>query len=172
MIDSRTVIVGMNNPLSDDPRHALAPYPVNCTGWRVWRMLDDAATAQRCSPTGGALPGQAVGRKGYMAAYERRNVLHAQTWSRTEARRAGGALLAGLGNRRLIVLGVQTLAALQLERASWCEWRPYGGLLDTLEYCLLPHPSGLCREYNDATLRASAGCVLLNEYRRFTETIA
>jgi hypothetical protein len=159
-VDQRTVLLGINNPLSDDDRSALFPAPVNCTGWRLWQMLRDA------------LPESPPGRADYTRSFDRRNVLHARAWSKKEARAAGAALLPGLEGRRVVVLGVQTLAALGLPRRQWGEWSEQA-VTDLVseadacaEFCLLPHPSGLCREYNDPAVRALAGRVLAEEYAR------
>ena len=37
----RPILVGTDNPHSNNPRHALAPYPDGCSGWRLWKMLSD-----------------------------------------------------------------------------------------------------------------------------------
>lgn len=153
MTDDITVICGMNNPLSDDPRHALAPYPANCAGWRLWQMLNAVRLTSRTE---------------YMRAFDRRNVLHARAWSRTQAREAGADLWRTLGGRRVVLLGVATLAAVGAPRTPWGVWvHPPRSLTSGPEaYCLLPHPSGRCLEYNDPTMRATAGAVLLTEFAR------
>ena len=155
----QSVLLGMNNPLSSEPRYALAPFPERSTGWRVLQLLREGLSSE--PPT----------RSQYMAAFDRRNVLHSRAWSAREARAVGAALLPQLAGRRVVVLGVQTLAALGLPRPTWGAWAHHGpSLLDRdgamTAYCVLPHPSGLCREYNDPEVRRVASRVLAGEYAR------
>jgi hypothetical protein len=164
--DGRTVLLAMNNPIAGDQRYALYPYPRGCAGERLFRML--AAEAY--------VAAELVTPRQYVRAFDRRNVLQQRTWSAAEASAAGAALLPGLAGRRVVVLGVQTLAALGWARGEWGVWLwSSPGLLDDhlgTDYCCLPHPSGRCREYNDPTMVALAGCVLLEEYRRSSTAAA
>lgn len=164
--DRRPVLVGMNNPLSADPEYALAPFPTNCTGWRLWKMMSDAAEAD-------GLP--AVRRQQYMDDFRRVNVLNGRAWNAAEARVGAAALAPSLADRIVIVVGVATLKALRLPRPTeWCQWiesspQDRGGLLfgggdvdPTFRYTLIPHASGLCHEYNDPAMRLRVGRLLLD----------
>jgi hypothetical protein len=146
--DGRPVLLAMNNPIAGDPRYALYPHPRGCAGERLFRML--AAEAYAAA--------ELVTPRQYVRAFDRRNVL------------------PGLAGRRVVVLGVQTLAALGWARGEWGVWLwSSPGLLDDhlgTDYCCLPHPSGRCREYNDPTMVALAGRILLGEYRRSTTAAA
>ena len=156
----RTILLAMNNPVSSDPLHALFPYPPGCAGHRLWEMLREYAWE---------VEERDVTRRAYIDGFERRNVLSARTWSRVEAREAGRMLLPELAGRRVVVLGVQTLGALGLDRLPWGRWSAASPSLfgphEPLAYCCLPHPSGRCREYNDPATRALAGRTLLAALR-------
>lgn len=166
---SRPVLVGMNNPLSSDPRMALYPAPVNCTGWRVWQMLLDAGRASYSHRLEGhPLP---TGRD-YAAAFERRNVLSATEWSRKEALASGLSLMDELSGRTIVVLGIRTAEALRLPRLPWCEWGTHYHLPETTTYCIVPHPSGRCREYNDPEMRERVGSILWGLYRGVQPAVA
>jgi hypothetical protein len=156
----------MNNPLSSDPRHALYPHPPGCTGYRLHEMLATEALLRE--------PPVVITRQDYLARFDRRNLLNAREWSAADARRAAGGLLDGLGSgssaapatRCAAILGASTLKACGLPRPpQWGAWRSYQWTPDLeLRYCLLPHPSGRCREYNDPMMRRLAGLTLLNMY--------
>ena len=137
----------MNNPLSSDPKMALYPHPVNCAGWRVWKMLDDVCEDH-------------VSKALYLEKFERRNVLSSREWSWREASEAGRALMDELSGRTMAVLGVQTARALGLPRLPWCQWGQHSHLPGPTTYCIIPHPSGRCREYNDPTMRERVGLLL------------
>jgi len=144
----------MNNPLSSDQYHALYPAPEGCTGWRLWRMLYEAAQAE-----GGA----GVLRSSYALVLDRRNVLPGREWDARTARRYGAVLVDELHGRRVVLVGVSVLQALGLTRpGDWCRWVEEAGLT----YTLVPHASGRCREYNDPAMRERVGRLLLGEYRR------
>lgn len=71
------MLVGMQNPWSTDPRHALFPAPPGCTGERLWRALEDV---------GGHTRGD------YLRAFERRNLVTGP-WDAEAAQREGERLL-------------------------------------------------------------------------------
>lgn len=161
------VLVAMNNPISSDPKYALYPAPQGCTGHRLWEMLDLYARAHWNT---------FVSKVQYRDAFDRRNVLSQKEWSMAEARVAGAELAWSLLNRRVVVLGVQTLEALlgKEPRPPWGQWReatvsrPHEVFYTSpglLRYCLLPHPSGRCREYNDPRMRELTGRTLWELYR-------
>ena len=177
MTDKRTVIIGMNNPYGQRPDMALYPAPERCAGWNLWRMLADA----------GARRGYEIHRKHYIDAFDRRNVLSAPQWSRAEARRAAEDLLPTLAGRRVIVLGAETADVLRLPRTEVGEWREAHvdifletrlmsqmsavpgpeatePIQDRVRCTHLPHPSGRNRVYNDRSVWAAAGELLLAEF--------
>lgn len=145
--DPRPVLIGMNNPLSSDPRYALAPYPTNVTGWRIWRMLADQCDA---------------GRAAYMRAFDRRNALTARVWDFNAAREESRGLMHTLGGRKVCVLGRDTLSALELAgTVSPLQWQEH---VSGARWCYIPHPSGLNLWYNDGLNRTAVGLRLEQLY--------
>lgn len=147
----RAIIVGMNNPLGADPRHALYPSPEGCTGHRLWRMLHEVCGATRVD---------------YRDGFDRRNLV-AGEWSAAAAREGAGRLLAELsdlppprtGGKMLTVLalGREVARALDLPREH--------GLIvplmrDGVAWRQVPHPSGRCRWYNSPENRTMVGMLL------------
>lgn len=156
----KPVLIAMNNPQSPYNRdHVLYPYPEGCAGHRLWRMLDEAAH--------GPEYGFAITKRQYLERFDRHNLLYAREWSAADARRAADDLLPALRGRVAAILGTRTLKALCLVRPgggnSWFTWARNREL--NLDYVLLPHPSGRCREYNDPMNRSIAGKTLLYMYR-------
>lgn len=144
----KAVLLGMNNPLSSRPEHALFPYPPGCTGYRLLKLL------QRRLPD--------VGRREYLAAFDRRNLLSRVVWSRDDARVAARKFATNLEEHRgrtIVTLGheVRSLMGLPdrliepiVDRLSGVTWRQ------------LPHPSGRNHWYNDET-NADLAALLLEE---------
>lgn len=146
-MSSKAVILGMNNPLSPDPRHALFPHPPGCTGWRIWRMLVSR------------LP--EVTRGQYMRGFERTNLVDSAEWDRETAEQRAAELPSLYAGRTIVVLGDAPRRALGLPKMlihplRWrgCEWRQ------------LPHPSGRCCWYNDPECRDLAASLLAELYLR------
>lgn len=144
---SRTVLLGMNNPLSVNPAYALWPDPPNCTGWRLWKLL------QMRRPK--------VTADEYAEGFVRRNLVLALDWDRAAARARADELVEQLSGARVVVLGAPVRDALRLPPV----------LVEPLEhrgvvFRQLPHPSGRCRWYNDPKNKAVAALLLDEEYRR------
>jgi hypothetical protein len=147
--DTRPVIVGMNNPLSTSPEHALFPAPDGCTGHRIWRMLNERTGCTR---------GQ------YLAAFDRRNLVVGD-WSAQVARDSAAQLISGMERGRVVVvLGEGPRRALDLPRQLI---RPVSRL--GVVWRQIPHPSGRCRFYNDPVARAVVALLLEELYRGETE---
>jgi hypothetical protein len=132
----RPVLLGMNNPISSDPRHALYPAPPGCAGWnlRKYSGLTDHE---------------------YLARFDRRNILSQRKWEKREALAAADALIEELRGRRVVILGVETAVIMRLSHLQAFRWQeaPGGG---SGQWSRIPHPSGLCREWNDPLVRACA----------------
>lgn len=153
-VGDRPILIGMNNPHSEDPRHALAPYPSGVAGHRLWRMLSDRCGASRLS---------------YMRAFERINLLNSRTWSPLRARAQNENLWSSLrGRRRVVVLGNAVKDVLWLSRVPYLRWT----VTDDVRWCLLPHPSGLCRLYNDELVRVAVGMRLEELYVQATQDVS
>lgn len=153
----KTILLGANNPISADPQYALYPHPKGSTGHRLSEMLD-AAYGRKYTGV--------VGRKQYAEGFERRNLLDSKKWSKKAAKEAAPAILSALGGRRVIIVGAETCDALGLPRSGWCEWVGAWTGTGEMQYCVIPHASGRCREYNDPAMVARVGDILLAEYLR------
>lgn len=133
MTDKRPVLVGMNNPVSSAPEHALFPYPPGCTGHRLLEMLQSRVpTATRAQ---------------YLARFDRRNTMNHKLFNRKLAADGARALheeFWGSG-RTIVLLGKDTVAAFGIppllihpQVVGGATWRQ------------IPHPSGRNLWYNDA----------------------
>lgn len=146
----KPLLLGMNNPLSDDPEYDLYPYPENSAGWRLWKML----------------PGE-VSRREYLAMFDRRNLLRQKVWDQQAAREAAQELLPELSGRFVVVLGTQVRAALGLPAV-----RPLEQMARTeqgtvlFSWIAVPHPSGRNRWYNEPGNKEQVGAMLLELARR------
>lgn len=138
------VILGMNNPHSERPDLALWPAPVGCAGWRLWQLL------RRRRPT--------ASRSEYCKAFDRRNLCMG-SWSRRDAARAARTMAESgeFAGRTVLLLGEEVRAAFGV-RKLYVEPQESGGVV----YRQLPHPSGLCRYYNDPDF-ADVAALLLEE---------
>jgi hypothetical protein len=124
------LMVGEANPYSPDPSLALHPDPPNAAGGRLMRLL--------------GLP-----RLQYMAI-ARRNLCTTR-WSAAEAS-LSGACIAGevaAGKWRVVVcLGRRVAGTFYPGAPAWSVYS-HG----TCTFVLVPHPSGLCRVWNDPAAR-------------------
>lgn len=147
MRDTRAVIVGMNNPHSARPESALLPYPAGVAGHRLWAM-----THEVCG----------VSRAEYCRMTVRVNLVDARRWDPIAARERWEALQTMLRDRRVVILGRSALAVAHLPRTTPASWQR----TENFEWCYLPHPSGLCREYNEQLMRLAAGYTIEAEIER------
>lgn len=155
MTDKRPVLIGMNNPLSSDPRYALAPYPQGVAGHRLYQMLQAQNGARRAQ---------------YMRVFDRRNVLSARVWDVNAARRESAGLKETLGGRKVCILGRDTLNALHLRgTVPPLQWNEYFtlGMEDKMTWCYVPHPSGLNLWYNDDLNWTAVGLRLEQLYEEY-----
>ena len=157
MTDTRTVVIGMNNPHSEDPEQALAPYPKGVAGQRLHDMLAEVRPD--------------TFRSVYMRGFDRRNMLIGRVWSLGAARQVAPALWQSLEGRRVLLLGVEVLSALKLPQVPALAWQRstpslFGGA-GPERWCYVPHPSGLNRWYNFPVHRAMVGMRLEQELERW-----
>lgn len=143
----RPIILGMNNPISSDPEHALFPAPEGCTGHRLWTMLH---ARTQCS------------RAAYLSAFDRRNLVPGKFWSPRIAREQATALIEELrGSERVVlVLGAEPRDALGLHPLLVHPSYQHG-----VVWRQLPHPSGRNRWYNTPGNRETAELLLEEMYR-------
>ncbi len=146
-LSTRLVIIGMNNPASDRPEHALWTQPSGCTGNLLWRM----ATRH----TG-------ISESEWLSITDRRN-LCIGPWDRGDACRRAGEWFEELRGRTVIWLGVDVMCAFRGPTTTLPYWRPpfHIGLQpalmwnETEDWFEVPHPSGLNRWYNNDGNRAA-----------------
>jgi hypothetical protein len=141
--DKRPVLIGMNNPISSDPDHALFPYPEGCTGHRLLDMLQSR------------LPN--VTRRQYLERFDRRNVVDGKHYNAALAREGAAKLdLEFFGSGRTIVLlGNDTIAAFGHPRLLI-----HPQIIGGSTWRQIPHPSGRNFWYNDETNRALVASLL------------
>lgn len=137
----KPILIGMNNPHSDDPRFVLYPCPPGCSGWRVWRMCGEPK------------------KRDYLLAFDRRNLWLRKSWNLEKAMRRAPGMWREIQYRKVVVFGRETVKALGLPRTEPLEWQQAP---NEVEWCYMPHPSGRCHWYNDP-LRLRMASVLLTD---------
>jgi hypothetical protein len=144
---SRPVFIGMNNPVSQSDGHELYPYPPGCTGWRLLEMLRTR------------LP--AVGRRDYLEAFERRNLVVAAAWSRELGRASAARMYAEFwgGGRTVVLLGREVQAAFGIPPLL-----VHPQLIGGTTWRQIPHPSGRNPFYNDVKSRDTVALLLEELY--------
>lgn len=152
----RTIILGMNNPYSTDQKYALFPSPEKSAGYRLYAMLRDRAEEE----------GLTITRKDYIDAFDRRNLLPSSRWNYSQGRTAGMEFMDANYRRNIIALGRDVERCLGIRRAERGVWKMHYHLPHPTCVCVVPHPSGLCQDYNDPEVRRAVGDVLLRQYRR------
>jgi hypothetical protein len=149
-LTQKPMLIGMNNPVSQDDGHQLYPYPPGCTGHRLYEMLRER------------LP--SITRRQYLDTFERRNLVTGREWSRTLGRDEANRIVAEMwGSGRVIVLlGREVQAAfavppllLHPQVIGGATWRQ------------LPHPSGRNMWYNAPENRRLAGLLLEELYEDY-----
>ena len=148
----KPILMGMNNPLSRRPEHALYPSPPGCTGHRIWKML---------SARTGATEEQ------YLAAFDRRNLQNARLWTATDAWAAAEAMLPQLRGRLVVLLGVEVRKAFGVPPLL-----VHPQTLHGVTWRQLPHPSGRCHWYNAPRNKRVAELLLAELYEEYTRSAA
>ena len=141
--DNRPVLIGMNNPVSSDPKHALYPYPPGCTGHRLLEMLQDRVPS--------ATRGQ------YLDRFDRRNLVPHKTFSATIAAKHAAEIeqeFWGSG-RTVVLLGLDVVKAFRHPRSLI-----HPQLIGGTTWRQIPHPSGRNLWYNDASNRQLVAMLL------------
>jgi len=149
----RVLLVGEDNPLSDDAEHALYCWPEGCSGWRLRRILG-------------------LTEKQYLTL-DRTN-LCSPRWNGAAAIARAAVLVAHDSPYRVIVmLGRKVTGAFRAalglhEMRVWSVTKPDNPLspsagqpgITPLTLVSLPHPSGNCREWSHAGAVARARAIL------------
>lgn len=132
----RPLLVGEDNPHSDDPRMALHVRPAGAAGSRLAGILG-------------------LGHAEYLRTFDRENLLrHAPKWDKQRARDRAVEILSR-GPTLVVVLGAKVADAFGVPFKTFAVVR---GAIAT--YAVLPHPSGRCHIWNDpATKQQARDCV-------------
>lgn len=124
------LIVGERNPYGVDPDFALYPSPDGSAGHNLCTKILDLPRAK------------------YLRLFYRTN-LCVGDWS-AKAARSRAVLIASVPHCRLILLGRKVAEAFRLEdQPAFSVHYPWGkDKFPNRWTAILPHPSGLCREWN------------------------
>ena len=118
---TKPLIVGESNPYGSDPYYALYPAPDGCSGHRLCCLI------------------LRMGRRQYLDTFERANLCDGP-WSKITAVMRARKLLEFAGGAKLILLGSKVCGAFGV---------PYRPFEVHAGHLVLPHPSGLCRLWNE-----------------------
>lgn len=121
------ILVGEQNPHGGDPDMALYPLPEHASGGRLQREI------------------LGLSRGDYLRDHDRVNLCR-DAWDRDEAAESARRILSERPhNSGVVILGRKAEAAF-----GWVYQRyEVRYVLPGLHMLALPHPSGLCREWND-----------------------
>ena len=135
----KPLLVGEANPYDTNPGYALLPFPVNSSGWRLCRKVLE------------------MDYREYLRIFNRTN-LCSRNWSvRTARERA--EKIRGEYDGPVILLGAKVCLAFGIP------YVPFAIQTSVLGRCraigVLPHPSGLCRVWNDPNSKMKAQALAL-----------
>ena len=120
----KPVVVGETNPYGDNPYYAMYPWPDGSAGHRLCSLV------------------LRVPRLRYLDYFDRVNLCRGK-WSVVEARKIVSELLS-VPDRRLVLCGSK------VSRAFGVPYEPYTVVSEKgCSLVVLPHPSGLCRLWNE-----------------------
>ena len=150
----KPVLLGMNNPHSVDPARALGVKPAHASGHRLWQMLAISGMVRE-SPV-------IVDATAYEAGFNRYNLLDEEVFDPARFTHERRVLTMGrLHNCIVVMCGTNVPRTLGLKHNGF-DLKPQDG--PGFIYYVIPHPSGLCREYNDMGMRVKVGNLLLMLY--------
>lgn len=130
-----------------EPRYALYPVPVGCTGYRLWEMTG-LPTSQYIKLDRRNLLDYWPGRQGQGDKFPVR-----------AAREAAEAMTPTLAGKRVLMMGKGVAQAFGIEDPPLLRWATrITNLVPrcSFRWAVLPHPSGRNRWYNDEENRARA----------------
>jgi hypothetical protein len=109
----------------------------------------------------------------YKEGFEKINLIDSVEWSAKTARSNLPTVLSRLNRRRVVMCGATVPKIVGVHWRDWCEWDQLLGPFSCgereleFDFCVIPHPSGRCREYNSPETRAEVGDLLLAEFLRW-----
>lgn len=154
IVRRRIVIVGMTNPLSRDPDHALYTQPPGCTGHRLWQMAK--------ARTG-------ISEEAWLDMTDRRNLCLGE-WDREQARVSARDMVRELRGKVTIFLGADVAGCFP-SCGMTAQWMGRWGTppREPEPWIHLPHPSGRNHWYNDPVCRAGVEILLADLIHLCTE---
>jgi hypothetical protein len=150
MTAEKPVLMGMNNPYTDDPKFALHYTPKRSAGHRLSVMFLEAAKRA----------GRDLTEEDYAVGFDRRNLLNKTVWHPTQVPHR--RILESFQDRVVVLCGARVAYVLGLPHLGF-HLNPT--IADRFVYYTIPHPSGLTREYNDPEMRTRVGDLLYMLYK-------
>lgn len=147
-MSNRPLLIGISNPVSSAPEHALFPYPPGCTGHRILQMLQTR------------LP--EVTRQDYLRRFERRNLVPHKVVSMNIARETAMRIQKELwgSGRNVVLFGEEVRRAFGHPR-SLLHPQVIGGVT----WRQVPHPSGRNHWFNSSENRDMVALLLEELYK-------
>lgn len=143
----KVILIGMNNPLSMKPQHALYPHPPGCAGNNLWKKMADVY--------------EGFDRNDYINVFERINLVRGE-WSHQAAVAKAAHLYRHdrFDERIVVLLGSQVewafkVAGVDLTDDDYFAWRTPGPSRFG-KWTGIPHPSGRSRVWNDLEIRSQS----------------
>ncbi|QNH71436.1 hypothetical protein PP938_gp169 [Rhizobium phage AF3] len=143
---AKTVLLGMNNP---DPNDAFSAKKPGTSGYRLLTYMNEFIAPQKMK----------IDAFDFERMFDRQNMLDEAEWSIIRAKERKRETLSRLAGRRVIVCGNGVAFSLGLNVQSDFEWFKSLGI----DWCKIPHPSGVNRLYNIAYYRLNTGKILWEE---------
>ena len=139
----RTLLVGLDNPHSGDPKRALAPLPSDATGGRIVDLIQTSLTDYTM--------------KDYLRDFDRVNLYpikmaaSGKGATKTDRLMAQWCLMYAMrgGYENVVLFGNRVKAAFADITPEWPNESDYCRVGDTISFWYMPHPSGRNRWYND-----------------------
>lgn len=136
-VPPRPLLIGELNPYGADPRFALYPLPEHSAGGRLCSLI------------------LGMDRGAYVRSFDRRNLCTGK-WSMKAARAAADEIITRIAQGApLILCGTKVTQAFGFEFKPWFSFEMKRRSLFMLNaeawsrVVILPHPSGLCRLWNE-----------------------
>lgn len=149
----KPVLLGLNNPHSTDPERALGVEPKGTSGYRLWSMLATEALIEE--------PPTVILAPQYEAGFDRYNISDELVFRPVSTDRYQ-FIRDKIRGRTVVMCGTNVPRYLDLQYTGF-HLKPM--IASEFIYYVIPHPSGLCREYNNPQMRAEVGQLLLMLYK-------
>lgn len=125
----KPLLVGEANPYGGDPAYALYPLPERASGDRLCRLV------------------MGLERRDYLERFDRVN-LCPERWSAPLSRFNAQRIMAG-DHTKVVLLGAKVAGAFGFDFKTCAFGHRKADAPGAKTYVVLPHPSGLCRAWNE-----------------------